>query len=347
MKPVVGFVTALSLVLSLPSVSFAMQATTKLVAGPAETFGKQPATLLSGELHLEPRMRKAEKTLADINDRVKALEKQMQDLVEGVENNKKNVIPVSEEQKERMESWFELGKNHYDQQNYHQAWVYFQKVIGENQEAENEMQTESANLLGKILLYGKVGVAKDFVRACTYFIKVKNEDAPLWEKALLGYRAYVDEDYKTAMECFDTLQAQNNNEWLKVWAVVRRAIVCLKSAPVEPDQESRRYKDIFDLLLAIAKQTEHIINTEAQALAWAYIGKMYLEGKGVEKDPAAALDFLKRAASQDESKVAHIVAQTAIGTMHRQGVGVQKDPVQARKQYHAAIGEPERRCILL
>lgn len=323
MKPRANLI-ALSLLLSLPSISCAMQ------------------------VSMEQRMNAAEKKLEDITSRVQGLEKQMQDLVEAKENNKKNVIPLSEEQKERMESWFELGQNEYHQGRYDQARAYFQKVIGENQEAEKKLQKDSAKQLGDIFLCGKGNVEKDFVKACTYFVKVKDEHAPLWEQALLGYCAFLKEDYETAMKCFDALRVQDVNKWLKEWAEVRRAIVCLKSVPVEPDSESRQYKDAFDLLLPIANKAQDVKNPEAQALAWAYLGTLYCEGKGVAKDPVTALAFLQRAESQHESKVAQIVAQTTLGTMHRDGVGVKINPKQARKQYHAAIGQPESSwCILL
>lgn len=58
------------------------------------------------------------------------------------------------------------------------------------------------------------------------------------------------------------------------------------------------------------------------------VGKMYLEGKGVPKDPAKALSYLQRAADQGNA-----AAQAGLGYLFAKGIAVAKNDEMAREWF--------------
>ncbi len=65
------------------------------------------------------------------------------------------------------------------------------------------------------------------------------------------------------------------------------------------------------------------------------LGKLYFEGKGVEKDPAQAISYYRQAADK-----AHILALNTLGALYRAGATRAEDIAQARRYFErsAAFG---------
>ena len=61
------------------------------------------------------------------------------------------------------------------------------------------------------------------------------------------------------------------------------------------------------------------------------LGKCYEFGKGVEKDPAKAVEWYRKAAEKGDA-----TGQLAIGLCYEVGKGVEKDPVKAVEWYRKA-----------
>lgn len=70
------------------------------------------------------------------------------------------------------------------------------------------------------------------------------------------------------------------------------------------------------------------------------IGRMYLEGEGVQKDPAEALRWFLRAAEPDirraRFKEGLPDAQLEVARMYREGIGTERNPKRAAKWYELA-----------
>lgn len=79
---------------------------------------------------------------------------------------------------------------------------------------------------------------------------------------------------------------------------------------------------------------------EGYAEAQYYLGMMYDDGKGVERDATLAAEWYRRAA---EHGIA--AAQSNLGAMYETGDGVQTDYIQAEKWYRLAAkqGDEEAR----
>lgn len=92
----------------------------------------------------------------------------------------------------------------------------------------------------------------------------------------------------------------------------------------------------FALLTALAAYTpaaaqaperEKILQAEAgDTQAQTALGEMYRDGRGVKKDEAVAVTWLRRAAEAGDAG-----AQMDLGQMYRHGRGVPADPVEAHK----------------
>ena len=67
-----------------------------------------------------------------------------------------------------------------------------------------------------------------------------------------------------------------------------------------------------------------LATTSNHAYAQYFLGRMYLEGRGTDKDPAAAAKWLRKAAEQGVKE-----AQYQMGKLYLQGEGVPKDRAQA------------------
>jgi len=68
------------------------------------------------------------------------------------------------------------------------------------------------------------------------------------------------------------------------------------------------------------------------AAAQARLGRMYLRGDVVPKDPAAAADWFERAASGGDP-----LAQYELGQLRYKGLGIEADPYEAYKWFTAAV----------
>lgn len=90
--------------------------------------------------------------------------------------------------------------------------------------------------------------------------------------------------------------------------------------------------DIFLQMKSYAEQ--------GYAEAQYYLGMMYDDGKGVERDPIQAAEWYRRAAEQGIA-----AAQSNLGAMYETGDGVQTDYIQAEKWYRLAAlqGDEEAR----
>ena len=91
-------------------------------------------------------------------------------------------------------------------------------------------------------------------------------------------------------------------------------------------------KKAFPLFLKIAKtkQQDNCNCTEAAS----YIGYMYLNGEGTEKNFQQALHWLRIAANAGDTTAMHNLAE-----MYREGYGIKKDLNRARKLYQQACDE--------
>lgn len=70
---------------------------------------------------------------------------------------------------------------------------------------------------------------------------------------------------------------------------------------------------------------------EGYAEAQYYLGLMYDDGKGTERDAALAAEWYRKAAKQGIA-----AAQSNLGAMYETGDGVQTDHIQAEKWYRLA-----------
>ena len=70
---------------------------------------------------------------------------------------------------------------------------------------------------------------------------------------------------------------------------------------------------------------------KGDAYAQTWIGVMHAEGKGVAKEPAAAIRWFRRAASQGYAE-----AEYQLGVIHEFGHGVDEDKAMARRYYERA-----------
>lgn len=70
------------------------------------------------------------------------------------------------------------------------------------------------------------------------------------------------------------------------------------------------------------------------AEAQYYLGMMYDDGKGIERDSALAAEWYRKAAEQGIA-----AAQSNLGAMYETGDGVQTDYIQAVKWYRLAAGQ--------
>lgn len=76
----------------------------------------------------------------------------------------------------------------------------------------------------------------------------------------------------------------------------------------------------------LASEDEFTANPELSNPDSQYtLGVMYVDGKGVEKDPSTALQWFLKAARQN-----HIEAQFRVGEMYKNGIGVKPDPREAK-----------------
>lgn len=75
------------------------------------------------------------------------------------------------------------------------------------------------------------------------------------------------------------------------------------------------------------------------------IGKLYLDGEGVDKDPAQALEWLLRAAKPDirraRFKKGLPDAQIEVAKMYREGIGTAPNPRKAIRWYELAAGQDQ------
>jgi len=76
----------------------------------------------------------------------------------------------------------------------------------------------------------------------------------------------------------------------------------------------------------LASEDEFTANPELSNPDSQYtLGVMYVDGKGVEKDPTTAVQWFLKAARQN-----HIEAQFRLGEMYKEGIGVKADPKEAK-----------------
>ena len=73
------------------------------------------------------------------------------------------------------------------------------------------------------------------------------------------------------------------------------------------------YQTAYKLLYPLAEQ--------GNATAQDFVGTMYYEGRGVEKDEVLAFDWFQKSADQEYPQ-----AQYSLGAMYISGVGVERDP---------------------
>jgi len=91
---------------------------------------------------------------------------------------------------------------------------------------------------------------------------------------------------------------------------------------------AKAQKDLDALLRKqlLASEDEFTANPELSNPDSQYtLGVMYVDGKGVEKDPSTALQWFLKAARQNHSE-----AQFRVGEMYKDGIGVMADPKEAK-----------------
>lgn len=76
--------------------------------------------------------------------------------------------------------------------------------------------------------------------------------------------------------------------------------------------QSKDFRKVFSISSDYAKKGD--------AAGQYILGQLYLNGRGVQKNPAIAFSWLKKAADQH-----HPLAQFAIGTLYATGEGTRKD----------------------
>lgn len=119
---------------------------------------------------------------------------------------------------------------------------------------------------------------------------------------------------------------------LLVWILVFAAAACATTAPAQLQKDAA--KQILDRAVA-DYQAERYTEAwpaflQAQALghmkAPRYIGLMYLNGLGVEKNAVRAFDAFQTAADQGD-----ITAQYWLGYLYQHGIGTAQNDAQALK----------------
>lgn len=77
-----------------------------------------------------------------------------------------------------------------------------------------------------------------------------------------------------------------------------------------------------------------------ESMAQYYLGSMYVNGEGVEKDYSRAVELFQKAAEQG-----HLKAQTNLGVMYYKGEGVSADLIEARKWFQKAAQQGDENAI--
>lgn len=73
---------------------------------------------------------------------------------------------------------------------------------------------------------------------------------------------------------------------------------------------------------------------QGNAKAQVELSVMYVEGKGVSKDPIEAAKWIRRAANQG-----NLEGQNTLGVAYREGIGVSQDYKEAVKWFHRAADQ--------
>ena len=71
--------------------------------------------------------------------------------------------------------------------------------------------------------------------------------------------------------------------------------------------------------------------TQGHSMAQHGVGFMYLEGEGLEKNPAEAANWFRKAADQGLAG-----SLTTLAMMYEQGLGVEQDAAKAKELYKQA-----------
>ena len=90
--------------------------------------------------------------------------------------------------------------------------------------------------------------------------------------------------------------------------------------------KEQQYEKAAEILSALAEKGDRT----AQSL----LATLYMEGKGVERDDAAAVVWLQRAAAQGDAR-----AQYNLGASYAEGAGVPKDEKEAAKWFLRAANQ--------
>lgn len=99
--------------------------------------------------------------------------------------------------------------------------------------------------------------------------------------------------------------------------------ITVLAGPIEDGTAAMERKDY-----AVAQKIFQPLAEEGDAQAQKAIGRMLLNGAGVEKNPATALGWFLKAADQNDAE-----AQLIVGNMYESGLGVPVDLAEATKWY--------------
>ena len=78
----------------------------------------------------------------------------------------------------------------------------------------------------------------------------------------------------------------------------------------------------------LALKTLQELGEQDHALSQYFLGQLYSEGKGVEKNEEEAFKWYKKAAENGDSGSAH-----EVGRRYKMGIGVKKDENEAQKWF--------------
>ena len=243
---------------------------------------------------------------------------------------------------------FVLGRVYYDQEDYENAWRYFQKAAVDG----NEAQEEAEDRLGDMYRFGE-GVKKDLVKAVEWY-KKGAEHGSEWAMCSLGYML----EHGEGVEVNEKLAAHWTLE-----AAKRGNTVAMFNMGADYEQAAGVEQDY------VAAMAWYIRAAEAGDEDAMYkIGDLYYFGNGVEKDYSLAKEWYEKAimagnetplmplgtiyyyrqdyekamefylkAAVDGNRHQHI-AEARIGDLYMEGTGVEQDLSKTVEWYKKSAG---------
>lgn len=228
-----------------------------------------------------------------------------------------------------QEDDYEIGKRYYENNEYSQAFTYFQR-------AANAGDFNAQYFLGTMYLLGD-GVPKNYTKAAEWFQKAA-EQGQMYAQMELSFLYFhgegVPKSIEKALEWTKKAANQGNLEAQYGVGVIYQemgdydnAKIWFKKAADQGNANAQYevgnnyyWADDYSNALIWLQKSANQGNANAQML----LGRMYLKGQGVNQDFYKAYDFLSKSADQNNSD-----GQLSLGWLFLNGDGVNQDYLKA------------------